>query len=649
MDTETRAETGLPQANETPIATVSETAPDVEPVPMDGSVPGDTVAGWRTASRVAGMSASHLQRLVKEGKVTATKDAMGIHHFRRTDLVALAANLPPGRSPESADRSEWEALADRMQPAEVPAEPAQGELLSFPPPSPPSPPPPQPMPITRRARKAEATTTPQGLLKRGYFRNFLDELLGTGQRLKVWRRGDAGKLQYIRDYTPQDLARSSDIETFLQTYLVPRFGEGEYEVALVGSDGAVSRGTSYVIANPNTPAAAPSAQDQVLAMLERLIARMEHQAEQKKDGSVSERVAEIRAISELVSNQQKTGETKGDQGVVALLSLFLPRLLHGEDSTAVRSELVALKAELARAATPAAPSMPLLPDPTPPIDVAAIVNAVVGATKQQQFTFTDLSALLTTLRPEHKPTFETKDLIALVPVVMQLIDRFQQPQRDAMKAQQEALESLAQAIEELREGKKGTVRDTLEDLKALKEVAADFFRPGDNESFLGFLRRVWDDLPGRLDQLDNLAANIRRKKMGALPQAPARAAEPRAEPRPTPAQGARQRPARFPDGFVEAVAEIAKQQDDPGRIEAALKAFAMLAQESAWKPWVAKALAHAKQNEKDSLLALLTTFISTLAEAAEMADVLPSEVKEATVAAFKTHIDEVAATLAQLA
>lgn len=70
----------------------------------------ETLAGWRSASRVAGLSVASLRRKFAQGKLKATRDAQGIYLFDRGDLDQLrrsaqgaAAARPPLSGEADAD------------------------------------------------------------------------------------------------------------------------------------------------------------------------------------------------------------------------------------------------------------------------------------------------------------------------------------------------------------------------------------------------------------------------------------------------------------------------------------------------------------------------------------------------------------------
>ncbi len=506
--------------------------------------------------------------------------------------------------------------------------------------APPSPPTPPLQAAPKRAQGKKPTPSSQGYnwRKPGYFRNAsLDALVPSSERVKLWKRLDDGKLAYIGDYTLRDLDRVQDIEQFIQTYLVPLHGAGEFEVALINAKGEVTRQVSYMIAKtPNgipAPVQAGSSDASTAAtMVDHLLRRLEA-VEEKRESALSDKLREMQALMELF------GAKKDEGGMNPLMLFMLQNLMsRGPDP-----ELVALKAELRALAEKVAQPPPMPPMPMPPPEPALDIGKLAELLKPQ-FSIQDIVALT---RPQEPPKerWSIKDILSMLPAVMPYIEKL--TGKEEIEA---VLGELADMRREEKERRKSSLRETLDDLRALKEVARDTFRPESQsfaQEFISFLRESFS--PERLDRLGDLVEKIRGKRAaahgGSAPRRVVRAL-PAAKPngqskKQAKSKKVKQEAPELPPKFVESVGALNEAKDDAGRIQAALEAFTHLAADEKWAKWARHVQALAKEGEKEEILKILQRFLDGLT----VQHLIDEITAKKTLKAFKEHADDVLAWL----
>ncbi len=138
-------------------------------------------------------------------------------------------------------------------------------------------------------------------------------------KVKVYKRRDTGELDFVRDYTAQDVNRFSDYESFIKRYLEPTYGPGEYE--LIGVDDRNNEsalGTTRLIELPKH-----SAENGVVKLVESVLTRSEElnrQAMERMERGMKESQAGQQNPLELMKGvmemtdilEQKAGGGKND-------------------------------------------------------------------------------------------------------------------------------------------------------------------------------------------------------------------------------------------------------------------------------------------------------------------------------------------------
>ena len=130
----------------------------------------------------------------------------------------------------------------------------QRELAETEPPAPPmsasqeQQPEPEPQPARGKAGKKEAAEKPKSV---SAFKGYLDRILPTAERMKIWKREALGKLIYLEQYSVSDVERVGDMEVFIQQYVVPKAGPGTYEIGLINSKNEESRRVEFTVHDPN--------------------------------------------------------------------------------------------------------------------------------------------------------------------------------------------------------------------------------------------------------------------------------------------------------------------------------------------------------------------------------------------------------------
>lgn len=96
--------------------------------------------------------------------------------------------------------------------------------------------PPAPAP---KVRKDEAQADRQSRQATPSTKRFgsLGKKLPGAERAKVHKRADSGQLAYIGEYTESDMSQSQDMESFLNRYIKPMYGPGEYQITGVDAHG----------------------------------------------------------------------------------------------------------------------------------------------------------------------------------------------------------------------------------------------------------------------------------------------------------------------------------------------------------------------------------------------------------------------------
>ena len=525
---------------------------------------------------------------------------------------------------------------------------------------------PMPMPPTRAPAKGKGAAAGNGgggggaatpaeragfvWRKPNYFRNILDSFIPTAERIKFWKRTSDGHMQHIGSYTPKDLDKSHDIEHFVQTYLVAKYGPGDYEVGIVNSAGQPTKQITVSIAEElpvahNAPPPAAQGLGGAAELVDKLMRRIDHleSAPAAPPPSITDQLREIEALKKTLG----VGDKPVDPSMMMMMLERMKPAAAGPSAEvlALREELAILRGELMARAQPVGPAFATDPGAMSMEGINSILDRALQAAKPEMG-LKDMIALFQMMQPPKPPEpFGIKDIMGMVPMLLSLLDKYNAP----MKA---AVEQLAEAISEIGEEKekKGGLKGMLEDIKVVREIVSLGQPAGGNDGFGSFLAQAFQNFPEKLDAIGNLVERI--SKAEAAPDDGSKPAAHANEPAPAaaaPAPAKKPKAKLLPDNFKEFVEPIGEATTDVERIQATLIALTELGKIPKWKPWLQKAVQLAKAGDKDNLLKMLKAVIEGIAANKEFEAVLPLEAREATIAAFTQHIEEVARTVAELA
>ncbi len=452
----------------------------------------------------------------------------------------------------------------------------------------------------------------------------LGRFLPDGERVKVWKR-DLGQRRYVRHYTMPDLAHAQDIETFLQTYVVPAFGEGEYDIEVIGSDGSITRTLTLSVLDPHK--AAPVAAGGVGAspLIERLLDRIEalERESRKPAKTMLEQIQEVSQIQQLMGGDDD--KPRAELGTIATLMMAMQ-----QQPAPITGELAELKAQLRELSRPAPASLPELPSAPPPaVDIAALLRELAAITKPA----VDPHELVERMKQDRTQMMQVA--MQLVPIVERMLgNRSEEVER--MRSQQ--MQLLQEQLREAKATPARGLRETLEEMAVLRQFMGPARSAGaSQESFWSFLSKVVDQFPATMESLSGVVEKIRQEQQ-PTPALKARPA-PTPKPRPTaPSSKATQPPPKPTiNQLASHLAAIETAPDDASLVEATLKAFHVLGQSEPWRAHLVKAMTVAKQGNRDEALRWIRGFLDGLVDAKR----LSAEARDRAAKAFETHIDKV--------
>lgn len=454
--------------------------------------------------------------------------------------------------------------------------------------------------------------------KPGYFRGALDRIVPTAERVKFYKRDDLGKMQLIpKTYSIKDLETTSDVEEFILRYLVPVFGYGEYEVELINSKGEGTRTAAISVMNPNGQVA--PAESNSVKMVDQLLERIK-QLEAKPVADPLDQLQKMKSMMEMFGQQKGSDPTQ----MLMLMQMMQPK---GPDPeiAALKNEVTRLR-EKERVSIPPPMMPPMLPpEPQEKIDLAALVKTI-AETNKPQYSLTDLIALL---RPQEKPkSVGFQEVMQMIMTAAPLL-------KDVLGISK--MNSLEEKIERMNANSNRGLHDALEEWRIIQGLINQN-RPSqpEGETIWGFLNNLVANIGPSADAIGGAFAKMRAAQMPA----PA----PRRELPPAPAKGTEEEGGLMLPPDIKPLAEaIAKAEDDFGRLEHTLKALQFLGKDAGWRKnlvMMLKAAQAAKAGDataKEDVLDFLGSFITSLADNG----LVPAEVAEKTIAAFKTYFDQV--------
>lgn len=489
-----------------------------------------------------------------------------------------------------------------------------------------------PKPRANGATKAAATQTqlpvdrpeppppPVVWQKPNYFRGALDKVFGTAEHFKVYKRDELGGTKFLRSYTPKDLDVTRDFEEFIQAYLVPQFGEGQYDVQLVNQKGEVSRAQQFTVADPSRKqgngedSSASRVIDVLVERVKGLEAKSNNPPQQK---TVSEALTEMKTFMEMMG----TGANKADPLVmIKMLEMLRPPTATGPDPVmaAVLEGLKELKTASLRRDPPSLP--PPLPVETHRESTAELLAAVASVSKPAM-DFKDIIALI---KPNQE-SLSVKDLIALIPTMQAMF----QPKQDPMIA------ALTAKIDAMAKPQTSGLTDALQTFQTIEQlIVRRQPQNTEGESFWGFMKDFAGNFAANVEAIGNMAAKIRDKEATKSAVGGTQSVGATAKAGPS-----------FPNGFDEKCQAIDNATTPDQLIEHTLLAFQFLAMNGAqWRPYMLQMVGlvrKAKGGEagtKEKALNFVTKFLQGLKEAGKLKTADPIAITKA----FDEHFEIVA-------
>lgn len=485
-----------------------------------------------------------------------------------------------------------------------------------------------------------------------FFRGHLASLMPTAEHLKIWKRREDGALGLVpRTYSTRELEKSNDIEDFITRFIVPSYGSGDYEIALVNQKGEETRSHTITVLDPSEGGnvadnALAKTLDVMLARMEKLETRLAQPAAPQP--SIKERLEEMEALQKMMGG-------KADPTTMALL---MERMR--PQATQASNEVAELKAELDRLKRDRRdqqshfipPPLPIEREPQQPaFDVGGVLKTVLEAGKGQSMSAGDIIQIIekqqataaAVAAAQAAATPRPTGLGEVVTAIAQALPLL----RQALGLDQ--LQALQAEIRELKNQPSKGLKETLDDLAALQSVIGNN-QPqsgGGEESFWGFLSTAAANLPAIAEMVGHL------KGQQAQQQAQPPAARPKALPAPK-ANEEEDEPAeeqglQIPEGFIPGpFAKVKAADNDEKLIEALLRSFQWLAMKN--KGWMTHMIevvktakkAHAGDGDaKAEVLEFVNSFMRNLLTNGIVDDNLVTRVKTA----FETNFDKVLAVI----
>lgn len=133
------------------------------------------------------------------------------------------------------------------------------------------------------------------------------------EKLRVAKR-ENGKLWTLGDFTKDDLRSSSDMQSFLREYIVPKFGDGEFEITGFDAHGReIPLGTERL--RNNSATATP--ENNVLSMVERMMQNAKENADEERrrmQENMAQQQSPLQVLEGVMSVQEKLEEKRGGSG-----------------------------------------------------------------------------------------------------------------------------------------------------------------------------------------------------------------------------------------------------------------------------------------------------------------------------------------------
>lgn len=468
------------------------------------------------------------------------------------------------------------------------------------------------------------------------------KFLPDAEYVKVYKV-DMGHRRFIKNYSARDLARSSDIEVFIQQHVMPIAGEGDYDVDVIDGKNEHKRTVPVSVIDPSKPppgmTGVQAQESMVLGKFLERVDKLEAAALAPPPASKSfaEQIQEIAQVKGMLGIEEKSAN---DPMTPMLLMMMMNKPQDVPVASKTALEFAELRADLKNAveAMERAPAQlpPPLPMPAPPdpnAGLAEVVKALGEVTKKNDdVKITDLVTLLKPEKPEKKwGIAEIGSVVAMVtPIIEKVFGDKKNPELDYMK------EQLRDMREEARDARRGGgIQGSIQDLSAVMGLARNLAGGDQTESsFWSFANRIIDNAPAFADSLGGMMNSIREDEKKTAPRSTNQGEAPAADDD--------SEVLEFPDGFEKKVEVIAKAPDAAGRVGATLMALQFLGQTNAgWRKYLTGVVQMAKDGKKDEVMEFLESFLTALNER----EWLTVDDCEATMEAFDNNYERAVGVL----
>ncbi len=529
---------------------------------------------------------------------------------------------------------------------------------------------PQPSPKARREDTFHERTKQQPPPSTKKF-GALGKKLPGAEKAKVHRRMDNGTLGYVGEFTNNDLSQSQDIESFLNRYIKPKHGPGEYQITGVDAYGREYDMGVVTLIEPKTeipdlvPLSAKSPLDLLQQTLEDNNRRRDLEIKMLMQNQ-KDPIESLHRLQELNRTLQPSEQPR-DQSVLAsaisggfaMLTAVLPVLLAPREDPLMKFLLAKMMEDgSSRRGDP----MPALPPPAPPVDpteqlknLAAVVASLRGNDSNSDSKWMELL-----MRDRMSPA----DVLNLVNQVKG------ERGTDDFKKTMENMGFLINATQQIR-----TVADPgggpgfldglvglLTNKEAVSAIASRFGRGAPEPAQLPSntqqqpqmdpaLRQKAQELTLRRMRVEELKLQEEEKRLGIGIQAPALvtpapkaieqgAPAPVAAPAETPAAEVEAAPApdpkdKLPKNIADFINRYVLAQTKEEVLETTLDMLEDLGSEEEWKPYAGVLLEKLASGNKPEFMHYMASFFVGIHTVGLMEDVLAKQVMTILDASFE--------------
>jgi hypothetical protein len=457
-----------------------------------------------------------------------------------------------------------------------------------------------------------------------------------GDRVRIHKRVDGGSLALVGDYVIRDIQTSGDVESFIDRYIKPDHGGGEYQVSILDA-----RGGQYFVGTVTLIGAsrAPGATDGVTSVLRDTL-QMLQAANSRPQPAAPDPLEQFQRTKQIMDEMT----TKGSDPMVAmmqiqaaaaaqqqqmLMTLLAPR--QNDGVTQALTEVVRRLEAIEKAPPPLPP--PSAPAPLDYVAIATAAATVLGTVanlfkREPEIRPMELVSIITQANERAAAAagadkVTTRELLDIVrgdkererpiPTLVEQID--------SMVRVKEAMNALAPAPPP--QGPQGTnFWDALVTLFGSNDFAAAIGKTvGDSMANRRLPQQV------QIQQGDALVPGpVLAPQAPAPPQAPAQPEQPALE---------------VPQGYDVLCNAIVEAKDDAARSQAVVAALQALYPIASWRPFLSTLMETIAMGDGERSLRGLGNWLKTLI----VGGLVTQEAALASIGTFKEHFAVIRAGL----